>query len=836
MDTGSDPAAAGPPQSSDTGSSSRLPAATQQHHHQQQQQQQQNHNQISDQFVMKLTRGHSCVLCQQRKVRCDKQKPCANCVKANVECRVVPPQPPRRRRKKPHERDLVDRLKKYEALLAQHGVSFEPIADDFKASDNADDIADLGQDLSGLKTSPESSVPDYTQGDGEEKDIKYFPYFNGYRQTQVLDSSDEEYEGPTIHHAFDAMFENGDAFPFAVGGTQASVTNSHPAAIQIFQLWQIYINNVNPLLKISHVPTLQGQIIAASANPAKISKSLEALMFAIYFIAITSMKEEEVQNTFGEDRNILIGKYHTATQQALVNAGFMRSTELMVLQAYVLYLGSVRQYTDPRTLFCLIGIAVRMATRFGLHRDGAQFGITPFDTEMRRRLWWQIVMFDKRIAEITGSSITALSSSGGDCRLPLNINDTDLNTHAKDPPNPYQGPTEMLFCLTRIEMTVAAAPNGARANLNTPMGNKPRVHYSPSPSSPDLVTHVANVNLPQDLDGYCNYIENVYLKHADPKIPLHFFTLMMTRQALCKLRVIDFMCRGQSTDSLEQPERDALFLEAIRTIEYDNMLLSNETITGFSWYMQMHFPFPAYIFLMSELRARKSGDLAERAWEIMLENHERRGLMRNLRSPMHITFGNMFVKAWDAREAAELAVGNQLQTPKLINMLRQHFARINPKRGGGGAAGAGGGGGPQQVPMGGAGGGGSQQQGYGQQPVPGSASVSSASPSVGMASSSAGYGTSGKAMSDAPMSDMSGAGAGGGGGGMSLDGGNMMFGGGGFDGVNPFMAGPMGGTDGDFGQMDWSHYMLQFNSFGGGYGGIPGAGWPVPPSHPGAGQ
>lgn len=154
---------------------------------------------------MKLTRGHSCVLCQQRKVRCDKQKPCANCVKAQVECRVVPPQPPRRRRKKPHERDLIERLKKYESLLAQHGVNFDPIADDFKASDNADDIADLGQDLSGLKTSPESSAPtDYNQGEGgEEKSValtlstrdrylllsltsltlhrslKYFPYFNG---------------------------------------------------------------------------------------------------------------------------------------------------------------------------------------------------------------------------------------------------------------------------------------------------------------------------------------------------------------------------------------------------------------------------------------------------------------------------------------------------------------------------------------------------------------------------------------------------------------------------------------------------------------------------------
>jgi len=122
-----------------------------------------------DPSVMKLTRGHSCVLCQQRKVRCDKQKPCANCVKASVECRVVPPLPPRRRKKKPHERDLIDRLRKYEHLLSQHGVNFDPIAQDLRPSDHPDDVADLEQDLSGLKTSPSSAADQASPEQGQER-------------------------------------------------------------------------------------------------------------------------------------------------------------------------------------------------------------------------------------------------------------------------------------------------------------------------------------------------------------------------------------------------------------------------------------------------------------------------------------------------------------------------------------------------------------------------------------------------------------------------------------------------------------------------------------------
>lgn len=119
-----------------------------------------------------------------------------------------------------------------------------------------------------------------------------------------------------------------------------SVTDLHPPAVQIFQLWQIYLDNVNPLLKITHTPTLQGQLIEAAANPSKISRPLEALMFSIYFIAITSMTDDEVQETFKEDRNRLLSKFHRGTQQALINAGFMRSPEIVVLQAYVLYLVS----------------------------------------------------------------------------------------------------------------------------------------------------------------------------------------------------------------------------------------------------------------------------------------------------------------------------------------------------------------------------------------------------------------------------------------------------------------------------------------------------------------
>ena len=162
--------------------------------------------------------------------------------------------------------------------------------------------------------------------------------FQATQKLIVQDSSDDEVEGSTIHRAFDNFFSNADGFPFTVGGSSISVTRLHPNPIQIFQLWQLYIDNVNSLLKITHVPTVQPQILQAASALDKMPKNIEAFMFGVYVMAITSMDERHVQSMFSESKQQLLTRYLPATQQTLVNAGFMRVDDPLVLQAFVLYL------------------------------------------------------------------------------------------------------------------------------------------------------------------------------------------------------------------------------------------------------------------------------------------------------------------------------------------------------------------------------------------------------------------------------------------------------------------------------------------------------------------
>lgn len=323
------------------------------------------------------------------------------------------------------------------------------------------------------------------------------------------------------------------------------------------------------------------------------------------------------------------------------------------------------QYVDPRSLFCLVGIAVRIATRLGLHRDGAKVGLSPFETEQRRRLWWQIVVLDKRVAKIIGSASTALALPGTDCQLPLNANDADLHSHAKEAPPAPVGATEMNFCLSRIELTMSG--EFQRSPMAT---NDAGSHHG---SSSLFNSNPTSQSSPSRLDRYCAYIESTYLKHCDSKIPIQFFTLMMTRLSLCKLRVVNTMSRDSS--NLDPNQRDAAFLAAIQMLEYDNIIHSTDSLRGFRWYTTLEMPVSGYTFLANELRNRATDELCDRAWNAIFENHSHRCLGHNLGRLIYFTIGQMLLKAWNACEEADIRAGRVLPSPELIIFLRQRLPR-----------------------------------------------------------------------------------------------------------------------------------------------------------------
>jgi hypothetical protein len=66
----------------------------------------------------------SCTLCQQKKIKCNRKIPCNHCTRTQSKC--IPSTMTPRRRRFP-ERELLERLRKYEGMLREHKVKFEPL-------------------------------------------------------------------------------------------------------------------------------------------------------------------------------------------------------------------------------------------------------------------------------------------------------------------------------------------------------------------------------------------------------------------------------------------------------------------------------------------------------------------------------------------------------------------------------------------------------------------------------------------------------------------------------------------------------------------------------------
>lgn len=106
----------------------------------------------------------ACINCQQRKVKCDRRFPCANCLRLKTTC--VPASQTRPRKRRFPERELLDRLRRYEQLLRRNNVAFDPLHKDSETDqDGEEDRADFerpavaNSSVSTPSTSPKCVIP-----------------------------------------------------------------------------------------------------------------------------------------------------------------------------------------------------------------------------------------------------------------------------------------------------------------------------------------------------------------------------------------------------------------------------------------------------------------------------------------------------------------------------------------------------------------------------------------------------------------------------------------------------------------------------------------------------
>ncbi|KAJ9500871.1 hypothetical protein H2202_003429 [Exophiala xenobiotica] len=230
------------------------------------------------------------------------------------------------------------------------------------------------------------------------------------------------------------------------------VLEFYPDIQLALRLWNVYVKSVDPVLKILHIPTVQSTVVATILEPRSAQSSTVALTFAVCFAALTALSHDDDHEPIDLpcEKLALLNRYRISLDRLLVVTDLMNGPEIPALQALAIYVTCLRAHEVGRSVWVLNGLAIRLAQSIGLHRDGACLRLSPFETEMRLRLWWHLCVLESRAPEDQGFQPT-VDVMNRDLRLPLNVNDNQIYPDMTSLPVESDGWTEMSFFLIQTE-------------------------------------------------------------------------------------------------------------------------------------------------------------------------------------------------------------------------------------------------------------------------------------------------------------------------------------------------------------------------------------------------
>lgn len=514
------------------------------------------------------------------------------------------------------------------------------------------------------------------------------------------DSDDDQLGG-----AWDRTYhdENHDEFLFGAGSSKTNVELStlHPEQMQIIRLWQIYLDNVNPLLKITHSPTLQARILDAVGDLRAISPEFEALIFGIYCVSVLSLTGDECLRLFSSPKNHLLSGYQFACRQALLKCKVLRTNSRDCLTALFLYLVrraisvacqtlgylfsissckrltlccpqvSVAYDTHPRSMSSMLAVAVHIAQRMGIHMERTFATHSALEAEMCRRLWWSLVTFNHRICELTEYRTTPLMPAW-DCRMPSNLHDFEIRPEAQTASPAHEEPTEALFTVLRYQHADILRHSAVHLSFANP--------YFNTIARPDNSSLTALERL----------IEDKYSNSSDSANPLYFITIWTARASLARSRLLEHYSMLASSEGGQQqqqpgvPQRndESSVSHALRMLECDAKLLRSPLVRGYAWFVRLHFPMLAYVHVLRYLRGCPSGGASCRAWRVLGESYEAHAAEPKLADAIFVVCSRLVLQAWEAREAEMTTLqrekpGSVMEVPRIVSDMRDKAEQLD---------------------------------------------------------------------------------------------------------------------------------------------------------------
>lgn len=262
---------------------------------------------------------------------------------------------------------------------------------------------------------------------------------------------------------------------------------------------------------------------------------------------------------------------------------------------------------------------------------------------------------DSRAGELSGSG---MSSHFWDTRVPLNINDTQLDPGMREVPVEHNGPTEMVFCLMRYKF-------GEMLRFQT---HASIFHGAWNPVSADTLPLDEKLRI---IDEFEARMENHPAFQGDSSIPLQFLAMAVLKSAIYKIRFLASFRKvtGQTSEHPSQVEKDNQFNLALRLFNVASTVKLRSDIQNYMWHIRTHFQWQPFIYILGELRTRTSGNEVENAWQRVAEIYDFfPELINKPFKTLHVAVGNLTLKAWEAYYTAQDLITEE---PPFIKALRE---------------------------------------------------------------------------------------------------------------------------------------------------------------------
>ncbi|KAK6070128.1 C6 transcription factor [Seiridium cupressi] len=226
------------------------------------------------------------------------------------------------------------------------------------------------------------------------------------------------------------------------------------------QLCGIYLDQVDPIIKILHRPSLsrwmmQGQTYMKYPDQ---HPSAVALAAAVCYSSANSMTEDQSRAIFNIEKSGMVADCRKACESAIEKSGLLTTRDITALQAFVLYLAARASAERTRAVWTLVATAVRIAKALRLHVDlpiGTPGCRTFFDQQLRNRLWLTISVMDLQTSLAHASKpLIGIEEVTSSITLVKHINDSDFEPTTIEPVPEREDLTDITFALVKFHLQV----------------------------------------------------------------------------------------------------------------------------------------------------------------------------------------------------------------------------------------------------------------------------------------------------------------------------------------------------------------------------------------------